>query len=85
MANGTVKWFNSRKGYGFITLEGDAESDIFVHYSAIVAEDDGFKSLREGDEVEFQIIDGQKGQEAREVTVTKKAPRQQRSERDPQD
>jgi CspA family cold shock protein len=62
---GTVKWFNSSKGYGFISREsGD---DIFVHHSAIVGE--GFKSLNEGDSVEFVVTQGQKGPAAGDVTV----------------
>ena len=62
---GTVKWFDERKGYGFISREsGD---DIFVHHSAIVGE--GFKSLNEGDTVEFVVTQGQKGPAAGDVTV----------------
>jgi len=57
---GKVKWFNAKKGYGFITKE-DGE-DVFVHYSGIVS--DGFKTLDEGDEVEFEIQDGDKGKQA---------------------
>jgi CspA family cold shock protein len=60
MANGTVKWFNESKGYGFITSEDG--SDIFVHYSSI--QGDGFKSLVEGDAVSFDIEEGQKGPKA---------------------
>ena len=73
MATGTVKWFNSRKGYGFITTE-DSEGDVFVHYSNIVVEDDAFANLNEGDEVEFTVSQGQKGPEATDVKVTKAAP-----------
>ncbi|MHB1068244.1 MAG: cold-shock protein [Gemmatimonadaceae bacterium] len=62
--NGTVKWFNDAKGFGFISREGGP--DVFVHFSAIAAS--GFKSLAEGDQVEFEIVDGQKGPQANEVT-----------------
>ncbi len=64
-SSGTVKWFNNTKGFGFITPEG-GEADVFVHYSAI--QGDGFRSLNEGDRVEFDIIDGQKGPAAENVT-----------------
>ena len=61
---GTVKWFNNAKGYGFI---GRADGpDVFVHYSAISSE--GYKSLQEGDPVEFEITEGQKGPQAANVT-----------------
>jgi cold shock protein len=60
---GTVKWFNDAKGYGFISREGGP--DVFVHFSAI--EGAGFKSLAEGDQVEFEIVQGQKGPQAAEV------------------
>jgi len=65
MANGIVKWFNDRKGFGFIEQEDGA--DVFVHHSAINA--DGFKSLSEGDRVSFDIEEGQKGPAAANVTV----------------
>ncbi len=62
--SGTVKWFNDSKGYGFITPEGE-ENDVFVHYSAIKSE--GFKTLEEGQRVEFVISQGDKGLHAQDV------------------
>ena len=64
-STGTVKWFNDSKGFGFITRE-NGEKDVFVHHSAIQAE--GFKSLAEGDRVEFDVVQGQKGPAAENVT-----------------
>jgi CspA family cold shock protein len=61
---GTVKWFNNAKGFGFIGREDGP--DVFVHYSAIQSE--GYKSLQEGDNVEFEIVQGQKGPQAESVT-----------------
>ena len=62
---GTVKWFNSGKGYGFIAREGGA--DVFVHHTAIQAE--GYRSLEEGQRVEFNIVQGPKGLQAASVTI----------------
>ncbi len=63
MKQGTVKWFNNQKGYGFIEVEG--EKDVFVHFSAI--EKEGFKSLEEGQRVEFEVIEGDRGPQAANV------------------
>ncbi len=63
---GTVKWFNDKKGFGFITPE-DGEKDCFVHFSAIQGE--GFKSLKEGQQVEFEVVDGDKGPAAQNVVI----------------
>ena len=63
MANGTVKWFNDAKGLGFIAQDGG--KDVFVHHTAITA--DGFRSLAEGDSVEFEVVDGPKGLQASHV------------------
>ncbi len=65
MIKGTVKWFNAEKGFGFITSEEG--NDVFVHFSQI--KKDGFKSLEEGEQVEFEIVDGQKGPQAANVQV----------------
>jgi CspA family cold shock protein len=64
MPRGKVKWFNDQKGFGFIEQEGGG--DVFVHYSSIAG--DGFKSLAEGDEVEFELTQGPKGPKAENVT-----------------
>jgi len=66
MATGTVKWFNSEKGYGFITPE-DGSKDLFVHFSALQSE--GYKSLNEGQKVEYEASQGQKGPQAGNVRV----------------
>lgn len=64
MQNGKVKWFDAEKGYGFIEVDGG--NDVFVHYSAI--EGDGFKTLEEGQEVSFEIVEGNRGPQAANVT-----------------
>ena len=63
MKQGTVKWFNAEKGFGFISVEG--EDDVFVHFSAINA--DGYKTLEEGQKVEFDVVDDAKGPQAANV------------------
>ena len=64
MKQGTVKWFNSEKGFGFIEVEG--ENDVFVHFSAI--QGDGFKTLDEGQKVEFEVVEGNRGPQSANVT-----------------
>lgn len=64
MPRGTVKWFNDQKGFGFISLDGD--KDVFVHHTGILGE--GFRTLREGEEVEFEVTQGPKGDQAINVT-----------------
>ncbi len=64
---GKVKWFNSKKGYGFITLNENG-NDVFVHYTSIKG--DGFKSLLEGDNVQFELVEGPKGLQAQNVLKT---------------
>jgi len=63
MKTGTVKWFNAEKGFGFISIQG--EDDVFVHFSAINSE--GFKTLEEGQEVQFEVVQGAKGPQAANV------------------
>ncbi|WP_122764590.1 cold shock domain-containing protein [Pseudomonas sivasensis] len=65
MSTGTVKWFNGEKGYGFISQDGGG--DLFVHYSAIKGE--GYKTLEEGQKVEFRVEKGQKGDQATDVQI----------------
>ena len=65
LAEGTVKWFSNEKGYGFIEREGG--DDVFVHFSAIAG--DGYKSLTEGQRVEFEVVQGDKGLQASNVTA----------------
>lgn len=73
MATGTVKWFNAEKGFGFITVDGDgdgdgaAQQDVFVHYKSISMS--GFRTLEEGQRVEFEITEGAKGPQAEDVRV----------------
>ena len=81
MATGTVKWFNARKGFGFITPD-EGDKDIFVHFSAIKVEGDEFANLNENDKVEFDSSQGEKGLEAKNVVVTERAPYQPRERRD---
>lgn len=78
MATGIVKWFSKRKGYGFITPDGAAPGspDVFVHFSQIKAETENeFRTLFQNDKVTFEAVASEKGQEARDVVVTEKAPR----------
>lgn len=65
MKTGTVKWFDSTKGFGFIT--SDEGNDVFVHFSAILS--DGFKTLEEGQKVSFEVVDGSRGPQAANVTL----------------
>lgn len=72
MATGTVKWFDGKKGYGFITQENG--TDVFVHYSCIHGDGPGFRSLAEGERVEFECVRGQKGLQATKVQRIAQAP-----------
>ncbi|EPZ56911.1 cold-shock protein [Paraclostridium sordellii] len=65
MTNGIVKWFNNEKGFGFISVEGG--DDVFAHFSAI--QTDGFKSLEEGQQVNFNVVKGARGPQAENVTI----------------
>ena len=65
MQNGTVKWFNTEKGYGFIT--GQDGTDVFAHFSAI--EGEGYKSLEEGQEVSYEVVDGERGKQAANINT----------------
>jgi CspA family cold shock protein len=69
---GTVKWYNHRKGYGFIISEDG--TDIFVHYTALAGREEKFVTLHENDKVEFEIVQGQKGPQASNVVIVEKAP-----------
>ena len=74
MVKGTVKWFDKTKGFGFINSE--EENDVFVHFSALIGDDDenDNKTLNENDKVEFDVVQGEKGPQANNVVVTLKAP-----------
>jgi len=74
MGKGTVKWFDKKKGYGFITPD-DGSADIFLHYSAIKGDTDEFKIVYEGDIVQYEITEGKKGPQASNVTIIEKGPR----------
>jgi len=71
MASGTVKWFNNAKGYGFISPEG-GETDVFAHFSAI--DMDGYKTLKQGQRVEFDLIDGPRGLQATKIMLEEVEP-----------
>jgi CspA family cold shock protein len=76
MPQGEVKWFDSKKGFGFILRDG--QPDLFVHFSAINAE--GFKTLYQGDKVSYEVVAGEKGEQASDVEVIEKARRQSSDE-----
>ena len=71
LTKGTVKWFNDRKGFGFITPEEGP--DVFVHLSAISERNEDYKTLKVDDKVEFEIVEGQKGPQAKDVIITKRS------------
>lgn len=73
---GQVKWFSNSKGYGFIETN---EKDVFVHHSAIKAE--GYRTLNKGDKVTFEVVEGDKGPQAKDVVVTEAAPVSEREEK----
>jgi cold shock protein len=77
MAKGKVKWFSNVKGYGFLQSEG-VEGDIFVHYKSI--DGNGYKTLKEAEEVEFELVTGEKGPQAAHVLRTKKKPEGEKAE-----
>ena len=77
MVSGVVKWFDSRKGYGFISRD-DGSGDVFVHFSSIQADENEFRTLYEGDKVEFEVTEGDKGPQAANLVVTEEGPRQRR-------
>ena len=74
MPTGKVKWFDARKGYGFITQD-DGSGDIFAHYSAIEGGEGEFKTIYEGDVVEYNVTDGDKGPQATDIKVIEEGPR----------
>ena len=71
MPSGVIKWFDNKKGFGFI-VGPDGERDVFVHYSAI--EGDGFRSLKDGERVEYELVDSDKGPQARNVRRVETSP-----------
>jgi CspA family cold shock protein len=73
MPTGTVKWFDNKKGFGFITPD-DGSEDVFLHYSAIQEGEGKFKTVSEGDKVEYEISQGEKGPQAVKLVVTEKVP-----------
>ncbi|MFW9827942.1 MAG: cold-shock protein [Candidatus Thorarchaeota archaeon] len=74
MGKGTVKWFDKKKGYGFITPD-DGSADIFLHYSGIKGDEEEYKIVYEGDIVEYSISEGKKGPQAINVKIVEKGPR----------